>query len=573
MPYLSICLIGGENYDFFFRNVNRPEWVAVLREREYFSLAPEIERRGEGYGMPIWPPLAYLARVASQVQEEAVTICCQMPPTDNPRIYMEFTNVALAVDPARSIRLKDKLIEGANLPIQILGDGYGVAVGHWAQIEAGISPALELAEQLVRFNPDPNRDERAKRKREGVVRFLDSWEGRPKFDSWQYHRILNSGIAALAKKAPLPMVRILARAVMEMLNFKHEDPAHDLEKFKGDDFSSIWCRRIDAPSAEYIEADEALVHSLTNACGELCRANGAEGAVVLETLLSGYPWWIFERIRHHIYGKFPQFFPEQIRALILNHSDYGDKAFTREEVEAVRGGCEHFGHSLIEESEFAPIGDAILVGPDYESYKKWLAEEFKESLYEERKDYAQRQHLWPFEAILEGKYAERLREVTARVSGETSLDRYEPTPMEDSKTGGSRSPIAGEELSAKTDEELIAIVNDWNESRNAGSEWWITIDREGLAAAFGGCIHQNPDRFLAWNDEWKRIKRPMFLRAAMDAVTLLVDAQHLDRLPSAFRLCDIILEKEIRIDISPRELSPESDTLRPGIEQGGEWSV
>jgi hypothetical protein len=154
-----------EIFEYFFRRLNRTDWVDELVSRDFFRSPPPIQRSEGGYSIPLWLPLEYLARVAKEIPADAVEICRGLPKTDNPRIYQYVAEIASVVPVSLSIGLKDKLTEGADLKTQLLGDHYGNVLSRWSTDPSGVSAALELADRLVRFVADPNQEEKMQSKR------------------------------------------------------------------------------------------------------------------------------------------------------------------------------------------------------------------------------------------------------------------------------------------------------------------------------------------------------------------------------------------------------------------------
>jgi hypothetical protein len=366
-------------------------------------------------------------------------------------------------------------------------------------------------------------------------------------------------VANLAKVEPFAVVRLLAKAIKEFFDLKHANPAEALAESKGDDYSTIWCRRVDAPSDAYVDPDEALIHALTNAGGALCDLDDPDAAGSLDRFLRDQPWKIFSRVRHHLYGRYPRLFREQVRDLILNYPAYAEDAYEREVAEVIRGASEQLGEGLLDANEMEDVGAQILSGPDREAFAKFLGEQFTEDIYQMRRDYLHRQQLWPFEPRLRGTLLARYVEVLGKVAEPPSIDTYDPRPMEEAKTGGHRSPVNSEQLEAMPDDQLLAYLNQWNDRKLDPAEWWIEIDHNGLADAFKACIQRNLGRFFAWGDRWSDIRRPIYLQTVLEVAATLVRERNFSFLPEMFAICGLVLAKRNPAGIERRLLSPASE--------------
>jgi hypothetical protein len=550
------------DYDFFFRNLLGPKWVKPLDERGYFNRPPAVKAAGDGLvQLGPWPPLLYLVRVAGLAPEQAIAICRKIPLTDNSRVYAEILNITLAVpDVEMSTALADKINEGIETKYHLLGDGYHKLVARWASSDATTGAALDLVAKLLRFQPDPRQEEKRMRRETETTAWDTVLEPKPPFDLWEYHRVLSEGVIPLARRVPLETSLVLIDTLIHFLDLKVHNPERAIDEQKGDDYSSIWCKRVDGPIGEYVEPDEALIHAVTNACEECGRRNDPDLAGKIDAALKKSGWKIFERIRLHLYAKFPTLFQQQMRDEILSFPGYADDDYGRERAEMIREACRHFGASLLTPEEYNRIVEAILSGPDKEEFREHLGENFTEERFAGRRYWLHRQQLWPFESILHGVALLRFNEANGAVTEAASIDGYSPIDMGGVREITSASPTPTDELGAKSDDELIRFLNEWDRTSRDQGQWWVTIDREGLAGAFAKCVANQPDRFANWSEQWKKITRPIFLRAAVDAATMQIQAKNFRGLEGWFHLCHAVLAKDIPLDVDPKELSDESDT-------------
>ena len=105
-----------------------------------------------------WPELEYLKNVSQDVPEEVLRVVLGLPAVDNPRVYNDILDIALSLDGERSARLKPKMLEYAKLEYQFLAHRYHELLAHWTT-ENQTQAALELAEILIQFHPNPQDQE------------------------------------------------------------------------------------------------------------------------------------------------------------------------------------------------------------------------------------------------------------------------------------------------------------------------------------------------------------------------------------------------------------------------------
>src|SRR5439155_26034946 len=109
---------------------------------------------------------------------------------------------------------------------------------------------------------------------------------------------------------------------------------------------------------------------------------------------------LFDRIRHHVYAKYPSLAKQRISETILNYADYGEGRYGFEFQRMVRIGTEEFGDSLFNKTELTRILETIFNGPDKEEYKQFMGDQFSEEAYAGRKRYFKLRHFPPFEFVV-----------------------------------------------------------------------------------------------------------------------------------------------------------------------------
>ena len=559
----TLALIEKEtDRQYFFSRLKNPRWIQPLAERGCFKSPPGAQYLPDGYvQIPFWPELQYLKNICKkdapkEITQEIIQIVLQLPAVDNPRVYDNILDIALELDGEQSARLKPKMLEYAKLEHQFLPFQYPKLLAHWTaqdQMEA----ALELANILVQFAPDPKAEEKQKQRREidedqewtdstkdQVASMMTILRPVPRFNE-NYREILNEGVRPLAQKEPYKVACMLMDATATMIRLEMHQ--NDLESGKSSDYSEIWCPRLNEPRRDYPDFGESLVHMLTYAC-ERVYEQARESIEALDSALRNQRWDVFKRLRQHLYALH---LSEQtrpwIRELILAHGDYAKREHHYEFQQMIRVACEHFGAELLTEEERTRIFETILRGPSKEDFREQMGEQFTETDFEQRKRYFHRQQLRPFATVLFGKYAGYFQELEDDETSEEITDESY-WPISESEEGGfvtSRSPKSLDELSKLPDEELLDYINEWEDQHWDQDDGltWITIDALSGAfqTVFKDSIIPDPARLGFWIENRDNIPRPIYVRAMINAMQEHVKAKNFDKLDEWFPFCKWVL--------------------------------
>lgn len=391
-------------------------------------------------------------------------------------------------------------------------------VNKWASAgEAGIEPALRICRDLISFKPDPLEREKQARRKKSAFDWSASLDPGPRFSDWEYSQLLDQAVRPLVIVAPLRTARLLIEAVANMMRLDTGREPDAVEANKND-ASEIWSPSVDQKRRPYAESKGDLVRTLTFACEKVYELGNERDADQLDAALREGRWYVFDRIRYHLYAKFPERTKAWIREAILSYRAYAKEQYGFEFQRMTRIALEQFGATILSQDELANIFEVIVNAPDKEDYKQFMADQFTEDGYRQRQEYFQYRQLRPFACVLLGKYKDRYTALLSNRPVLTDEDfvRYD---VGESKTGASRSPRSIAELALLTDDELIAFLNDWDDAHHDVDEWWVDIDFTGLATAFQQLILANPNRFLGWGERWHALQRPIYFRYALDAAT------------------------------------------------------
>ena len=541
----------GANFVFFFKRAAETAdatWLPFLNERGYFADPPNVELIDDNRVIfPFWWPIHYLAKIANQVPDEVIEIVRGLPKVDNPRVYNGILEIALSLQEKQSGALKPKILESIDIDHQAFPQRYEDLLAHWVA-ENQTSTALELTKVLVEFAPDSQSEAKQKRRREDSTDFgkfyETSLEPLSRIGSSGYREIMSKGVRPLAEKEPYQVVRLLINITANMIRLR----MHQEELNQGVDSSEIWYERLREPDSNYERPEKMLVHTLTFACEQLYEKS-PDLVVVLDQALRDQQWGIFKHLREHLYTQYPN---EQtnpwLRELILGHEGYDRWEHRYEFQRMIRNACEHFGTSLLTETERAQIFDTILSGgPLRADCQKWLGDKFTEEGFEQRKRGFHRKQLKPFEPVLFGEYATYFRELEDKATDPISDEDYLPIKIKGGYVS-TRSPRSSEDLAAFTDEELLAHINKWegNELLSEGNSF-VEIDIEGLAGAFQTVFKEtiipNANRLRFWLENRERIERPIYVRTMINVMQAEVQEKNFDKINEWLKFCEWVLSR------------------------------
>lgn len=533
---------------YFFSRLKNPLWIQPLSERGCFKSPPAIRYLPDGYVQyPFWPELQYFKNVCRDVPEEVIQLLLQLPAVDNPRVYDGILDIALELDGEQSSQLKPKILEYAELEHQFLHYRYLELLTHWIA-ENQNEAALELANILVQFDPDPQAQAKEKQRRENpedpIRSMMTVLTPVPQFND-NYQEILNEGVRPLAEKESYQVACMLIDATANMIRYgKYQD---DLESGGSYDGSEIWCPRLNKQSRDYPDPRETLVYTLTYAC-EKVYEKLPQSIAALDDVLRNQRWDVFKRLQQHLYALYPS---EQtkpwIRELILMHDDYAKWAHRGEFRRMIQLACEHFSVELLTANERTQIFDAILSGPSKENYREWMGGQFTETGFEQERRRFHRIQLTPFASVLFGEYSDCFQ----KLKNDETIDEIKDGNYSSlSKSEGGivtyRSPRSPEKLSKLSDEELLDYINEWQDEHRDKDNWLTEISIPSLAGAFQSVftksIMMDEDRLEFWIEKNReQIKRPIYIRSMIQAMHLRIKEGNFEQLNRWLDFCKWVI--------------------------------
>ena len=534
----------GANFDFFFSKATDAKWIPVLKKRGYFDDLPKPEPKDDGrIRLPFWRPIFYLKKAAEANAGLVVDTILEFPDTSNPNILHEISEIALEVKPiAQSLRLKDWVFKYLMSPYHFdASDLFAKLIYRWGTAsEKATVLALEVTKKLIEFQRDPQESN----KQNISAAFLTP---QPRFDTWEYQEILKKGVQPLADNKPCQSAKVLICAASKMIDLKFSPKGR--AKNGNEDYSLVWCERVLETEKDYKESDENLVHTLTFACTKVYE-KAPEFVQEMDQMLRDQRWFIFDRIRQHLYGMFPNKQTKPwIREFILNHENYSKWEYHFEFQRLVRIASGQFGTELLSIEEREKIFESILSGPSKQEFREWAGERFTEELFKKKKRRFHRMQLRPFSQVLFGEYSDYYFELE---DGEVPIkdDGYEPfisKVFETAPQMGKQNPVPTEKLKNMQDEELLAFLNDWDNEHcdldNGVERFSFNDFAQALQSIFQEQILQDKTRLDFWTGQRDEIKRPIYMRAIISAVSEYVKSKQFDMLDQGFSFCESVLAR------------------------------
>ena len=562
----------GANYKYFFEKVDDPIWLDPLKQNGFFNNPPRLESPGDDQiVMPFWPPIFYLKKVSNRDPKQVVDIICNSVTTDNPRILSEIFSIACDLEDAElSLRLEPLINQYLKSPYRWgpESDLIIAILKKWGGSPGeGREAAHELIKYVSSFQKDPNDEEKRARYKENSGGLDTLLNPAPRFDQWEYERILRKGVRAVADFDPTTVALNLIDTVNAMIDQKtHENESGD------EDFSQHWCIRLSEndnfqPNENdhfHIDEDKMLARTLTYACEQVYNKE-PESIESLDKKLKNQRWRIFKRLRQHLYSLHlnDQTLP-WIRKEILDHQDYSQWEHHYEFQLMIRKASKHFTDCLLSADKKKGIFDAILKGPSEEEYRKYLGERYSEGDFERRQRHFHHAQLRPFTPLLGGDIRQYFDELEADPQIKTiNDDRYLPFGPITSGTTSWQSPKSTDDLDNLTDEEILTYLKDWDQEHRDKDNWLIEINFSALAGEFQTLFKETivPDskRLDFWIKNRDRIARPIYVAAILKVVIDLAKEKNLNNLDQWGEFCAWVLShpdaERIEGEPAPQETS------------------
>ncbi len=546
---LKIIKRFGANYEYFFRNVKNVVWFTPLKNANLFKLT---QQKAADKDNRSFYPINYLIKIANINPEKVIEVILNFGDIKNASILYNIAQIASDLkDPEQSFSLCKYVMQYARQN-EIFIDYRLIIkiINKWAEgTNASSKQAHKLIQFFIAFQPSTN------------------LPPRPRLEEWDYEQFLDSCVKPRSRKEPFLMSGFLLKAVEQLIPMTL--PSSRLDGNGDEDYSDIWCERLNI-SNRYTAIEAKLVLALVFACEQVFE-HAPNDIEKLNECLCAQRWKLFKRIRYHLYAKHPteQTLP-WIRECIVGHAHYSDRIHHYDFQRMFRSACETFGTDLLNDTQQAKIFAEIIKGPSRERYKAWLGKEYTEARFKNYKNNLLLHQLHPFASLLKGKNLKKYNQLLQNHKPVLTDESYPPHLSEGCRTMSFQSPISTEDLLKKTDKKILNYINDWNDPHEHPDDWSIEITFAALAGEFQNlfstAVMANEKRLDFWLTHKSSIKRPIYIKAMLQAMLKSIEQNSLANLDKWLDFCLWVLQQPnsppVEGDPAPSEESTDNPCWR-----------
>lgn len=508
---------------YFFDNLQKPAWLSILRESDFFKQPPSEGR---------WPEAGYLARMA-KVEATAAQVCeiiLSIPDTENRLVHAELVEAARAMPPTIAARLIDKIKTWARGASGFLAADFGVLIGKFA-IGGGTSAAVQLARVILEVMPPRGGDE----SEHGL--FIPMPQTR--LDLWDYEQILTAQIPELVKAAPAQGLGVLCDLLSDAIRFSLREP----EKSAPSDVSQVWRPAVEEHGQNLLpELRSLLTRAVRDAAASIVRSRQI---TLLQTVAAlerrKPPWWIFRRVAMYLLCEFgtrrsvkrigkyltarevfdaPECIHEYVRlfqrcfpALKLDQQrqilDWIDAGPQPEQLENLRRNVPQFTGKPLTDEDVARFS------------KAW------------RRDWLQRlgDHLPP----------EKRSERDALIQ-ELGPSEHPDLRSYRSEVVGSQSPISLDDFKGRSVADQLKYLREWQPP----SDQFMGPSRSGLGEQLAKLVTEHPDSYASQAERFTEVD-PTYQRFLLNGLREAVEKGRSFDWAPVFRLCQQMLTEPLEI--------------------------
>ncbi|MBX9366228.1 hypothetical protein [Streptomyces sp. WAC04114] len=407
----------------FFGLLNTAGWLPHLDKHGFFSTPPAPENDDEAgtVAFPAWPASTYLVRMASVAPAVVLSIAERIPSTDNPRVNLDVTEVALLLSPAEAARLVPRAVEAIRGPYLIAPDRYAqLAVrcaqgGHTEQALAVMTALLQAAQHGGRI------------------------------DDYDLQEILRTHNVDLARHLGTAWLEVLAGSLASALLATGMDP----DRAGGEDLSTVWYPVLDPGHGGMRSDDRALFAEAVRDTADHLAATDIRQVL---SILESQPWLVFRRLRLHVLQRHGANAPDAVESILTDPDQITAARSRREWALLARASASSLRPAALE-----GVLAVIDAGPDTERFVERFRStsggaEPPEQYVEQWAGAWQRDRYAALADVLPEQQLRRYRELCESLGPAPSLDTI-PQPLAWSESEEQGSP---ENLAAMTATELIS---------------------------------------------------------------------------------------------------------------------
>jgi hypothetical protein len=318
----------------FFGLLNTPGWLPHLDKNGFFSTppAPEPDDEAGTVAFPAWPASTYLVRMASVAPAVVSAIAERIPSTDNPRVNLDVTEVALLLSPAEAARLVPRAVEAIRGPYLIAPDRYAQLAVHCAQ-GGHTEQALAVMAALLQAAQHGGR-----------------------IDDYDLQEILRSHNTTVTRHLGAAWLEALTDSLASTLLATGMDP----DRAGGEDLSGVWYPVLDPGHGGMRSDDRAL---FTEAVRDTADHLAATDIRRVLSILESQPWLVFRRLRLHILQRHGADAPDVVESILTDLDQIAAARSQREWALLARACASSLGPAALE-----GVLAVIDAGPDTERF-------------------------------------------------------------------------------------------------------------------------------------------------------------------------------------------------------------
>ncbi|MEU9282546.1 hypothetical protein AB0D87_48340 [Streptomyces sp. NPDC048342] len=426
----------------FFGGIG-PQWLEPLVLAGFFSAPLPPQPYGdEGLmRLDVWPESAYLARIAADKPEAAVTAAVSIPRATNARVNDDIVSVGLGVPAEYGRQLVDRVVAD-------IGTGVGVtdplAVGKLATrlADAGYSrEALDLLGALLEKVP--------------------SGGGAAAMQSWYYAELLRGPVPAMVATVGTELLGVLRDRLRQIVT--EDDEAIG----RWTRWSTVWRPSIAGTSEqENHDPADALVSAIRDIAIALVDHDPANSGAVLEALDAGDSV-IFQRIALHVLAERGHQARDLVAARLLNPD-----LLRNREVEAEYSALAQRRADLLTGPELRRLLMLIDEGPDLDNqiatHTRNTGGPPSQSDRDGWRGRWQRDRLAVLREVLPVRWALRYETLVAQF-GEPTLPR--PQDRVWRYSFAPPAPVTAGDLAARPTRDLVEYVRTWQPPADGPVRW------------------------------------------------------------------------------------------------------
>lgn len=484
------------DYEYFFSQLNLPDWIQPLWAAGMFRSPPEPIREGEYIQFPIWPESRYLARMAPHAPKVVLDVILKIPPTDNVRVHEDLAAAVLTMPAdmaARWITIETKWVkQQEQIFFYLLPERLGTLVEQLAK-EEQTKAAIGLAKALFAVLPDKRMTEGSDEEQPRLL----SPEPRARFDLWNYEQILKKNIPGFVTAAKEDAFKLLCNLLEVAIRLSR----NSAENKRPEDYSYIWRPQIEEQERNRrYDLKNLLISAVRDAAEQLARTNSVPVPSLVQSL-ERHPWHIFHRISLHLLRRFPDAVPqlvvERLTTQTLLQPAWSQNEYRQLLKERFLSFSPQERDKWLHLIEEGPILDSDITGePSSHDFIEQYAVKWR------------RERLAPVVDYLPENWRLQHQEWCEDLSSyQTDVE-----PISFSWGDESPNPKSAEDLSLMSTEDIVDFLKTWQSVENPVGPF-----REGLRQTLKTMVTSAPERFAADATLWKGL-HPTYIYALLSGL-------------------------------------------------------